>query len=726
MKVCAFLGLLVGIVSTSWALEGRVIDSLGRPVQHATVSILGHSGAAPTDSAGQFSWTPDPKPPFEVLVVLPGGEYMAPVLVEALPEEGPLLIIVEPLITESVTVSSGAAPGIDAPPASALTSVPNENIQERHPTRLTEVIENIPGAGQLSDLHASVPSLRGLARGRTLLLIDGARVTTERRAGPSATFLDPFFLEGVEVSRGPGSVGYGSDAFGGIIHARTRRIDPSAGTRFRLRGALGAGLPEVSGGAEFLHGYGQGGFLLQARYRNFESYRSPEGEVFNSQASDRGFLGRVVHAIGPGQLTAGWQTDLGRDTGRPDDRGAAVRTSYPEEDSHRLTLAYDLAPALGFTRIDLAGFWGSYGLVTQRERATPGESLRAISRSDVVANDFSFRVSAGRPVGRARWEVGADINGRYGLEALESFGVVDEDGESSIDLENTSVENANRIDAALFTSAEALLGSRITAGFGARVDRVTTNNEGGFFGQQSTENTALSGYGSLRLEMARGLSLTGQLSHGFRDPTLSDRYFRGVSGRGTVTGNPNLEPEHANQLDAALRYVRSGLRWSVFGYYYRFTDLIERYEASDERFFFRNRGRADITGIELEMQAEWRSGYALELAAQLSRGETHVDGEPLDDIPVESVILSLRKSFGRGYVRGRARLFARDERAGPTEKVTPGYGVVDLGTGFRFSDRFEIRFRVRNLFDAAYPISPDGRSVLAPGINGVAVFVAEF
>ena len=239
MKVCAFLFCLLGTVSTTWALEGRVIYPLGLPVQHATVSILGYSGSVPTDSAGQFSWIPDPKPPFEVLVVLPGGEYMAPVLVEVVPEEGPLLIIVAPMLTESVTVSSGAAPGIDAPPASALTVVPRENIQERHPTRLTEVIENIPGAGQLSDLHASVPSLRGLARGRTLLLIDGARVTTERRAGPSATFLDPFFLEGVEVSRGPGSVGYGSDAFGGIIHARTRRVDPSAGTRIRVRGARG-------------------------------------------------------------------------------------------------------------------------------------------------------------------------------------------------------------------------------------------------------------------------------------------------------------------------------------------------------------------------------------------------------------------------------------------------------------------------------------------------------
>ena len=126
------------------------------------------------------------------------------------------------------------------------------------------------------------------------------------------------------------------------------------------------------------------------------------------------------------------------------------------------------------------------------------------------------------------------------------------------------------------------------------------------------------------------------------------------------------------------------------------------------------------------MQAEWRSGYALELAAHLAHGDTPVDGEPLDDIPVGSVVLSLRKSLGNGYVKGRTRLFARDVRPGPTEIITPSYGVVDLGTGYRFSDRFEIIFRARNLLDTAHPINPDVRSVIAPGINAVAVFVARF
>ena len=651
----------------SLALDGRVVDSHGKPIIGASVSLVDHSGVARTDRNGRFVWTPDPSPPFHVLIVLPAGTYMAPVFVEALPDDGPLVVVVEALVSESIIVAGGAAPNIEAPPGSATTSIPEETIRERHSARLTDVIQNIPGAGSLSDLHASVPSLRGLARGRTLLLLDGARVTTERRAGPSATFLDPFFLAGVEVSRGPGSVAYGSDAFGGVIHARTRRVAPGAPTTVRVRGALGAGLPEATAGVELTHGSTTGGFVVQARYRNFEEYRSPEGTVFNSGATDKGFLGRFAHRVGPGDFSIGWQTNLGRNTGRPDSRDEAFQTSYPEESSNRLTMSYDLDPTAGFTRLGFQGFWGNYRLVTERLTMASVGKLGSESLADVRAKDFSFRGFAVRPLGRARWEVGVDIYGRYGLEALSSLTLFDLNDQILGQGEEVSVENARRLNNAVYTSTEMLLGSRWSLGAGARVDRVTTENEGGFFDDHTTANTALSGYGSIKVELARGLSLTGQLAHGFRDPMLSDRYFRGITGRGFVAGNPNLGPERANQFDASLRYGRGPVRWAVFGYFYRLSDLVERFETRDDFFFFRNRGEADIRGLEAELQAELLNGrYNLEVATHWARGNTRDDDAAIDDIPGVNVKFELRRNLAasRGYAQVRVAVFARDERPG--------------------------------------------------------------
>ena len=142
------------------------------------------------------------------------------------------------VLRESVTVVSGVAPSLDLLPGSVATVLTREELEQRAPQRLYQALESIAGASKLGDGADSVPALRNLGRGRTLILIDGARVTTERRAGPSATFVDPASLGSVEVVRGPGSVIYGSDAFGGVLNVVTR--DPEMDGFHLSYGAEGA------------------------------------------------------------------------------------------------------------------------------------------------------------------------------------------------------------------------------------------------------------------------------------------------------------------------------------------------------------------------------------------------------------------------------------------------------------------------------------------------------
>jgi outer membrane receptor protein involved in Fe transport len=698
----------------STELKGQVLFQDGTPVVDAEVSVLGRPGSARTDGEGRFSWIPAPAVPFEVLVVLPGGRFMAPVLVERRPEGDVLVIRIAPLVEESVSVTASAAPNIESTPASGMSLIPRDEIVARQPARLTEVIESIPGVSHLSEGHVATPSIRGLARGRTLILIDGARVTTERRTGPSATYLDPFFLEGVEVARGPGSVAYGSDAFGGVIHARTRRAEPG-------------GLPEKSVGLELSKGLSQGGLLFQARHRDFDDWRSAEGEVFNSAAEDSGFLGRFDHEVGRGRLLLGWQSDLGRDIGRPRNNSRDLRVENPREDSHRFTASYRMDPRWGFTQIAFNGFLGSYRLLTVQDRTPSATRPRQIESADVSASDFGLRISAMRPVKRARLEFGLDLNGRFSLQALDGIERFDAAGNSIATSESTSIENASRTDTGLYLSGELLATSCLTLGGGLRFDHVGTRNQGGFFGDLTTSHDAASGFASATVTLSPGLALTGQLARGFRDPFVSDRYFRGVSGRGFITGNPLLEPETSRQLDLALRYTRQGFRGALYAYHYRLDDLIERYEPEPDLFFFRNRGRARLRGIEIELGGEAPYGLTLELGGQLARGLALDEGEPLDDVPVQNLTLTVKKALReRGYLQIRGALFARDSRPGPTEKVTPGYGIIDLAGGWRLNSIAELRVSVRNLLDKDYPASPDERAVLAPGIAGLLTVLLSF
>jgi outer membrane receptor protein involved in Fe transport len=706
--------------------QGRVVSGAGdSPVAGATVSIVGVNGSAQTDEDGRFDWAPAPAVPFQVIVVLPGGIVAQPVIVDAL-QDGSATIRIKSLADEAVTVL-GAAPSITTAPGSATTVLSGTQVSQRVPENLMQALETVPGINQVSEGHASVPAVRGLARGRTLFLVDGGRVTAERRVGPSGTFLDPAVIEGIDIARGPGTVAYGSDALGGVISVRTRQAAPGTPLRTTMTGTFGAGIPEARGSVEVAKGFARGGVLVQAHVRTAEDYDAPDAEVFNSGWEDQGFLINAQHTVGRGMLSAGWQSDFGRNFERPRNNSRTVRFYYPFENSHRFTAAYKLPDLGGFRQVAFTGFLGTYEQRTDQDRFPTATTGRSIERADISANDFHVKGSAERLAGSTRLEFGVDVNGRYGLEALDIIQAYNLAGSLTTDTTNLSVEDARRVDTGVYAQAETAVGALVRLSGGLRADRVTTRNVGGFFGDRSTSNAAGSGFGAVTLGPYEGVSVTAQLSRGFRDPVLSDRYFRGPSGRGFITGNPDLEPETSLQFDLATRYTIARTQFAAYFYNYRITDLVERYSTQTDFFFFRNRGRARLRGFEVEARTELGRGYSVEIGSQIARGRALDDNANLDDVSPVTFSATLRKEMQeRGYAQARLAWFAEDTRPGPSEIAAPGATLLDVGGGWRLAPQLELRGYARNLLNETYYASPDPRFVLAPGRSVSITAVVRF
>jgi hemoglobin/transferrin/lactoferrin receptor protein len=707
--------------------SGRVIDErTNAAIAGAIVTIGGVPGSVKTDADGRFTFEPSPAPPFQVIVVLASGQVARPVLVTDIGR--PATVPVNALADESVTVV-GAAPSIDASPGAATTLLSNLQIARRSPENLMQALETVPGISQVSEGHASVPAIRGMARGRVLLLVDGARVTSERRVGPSGTFLDPGTLERIDVARGPGSVAYGSDALGGVVSVRTRTAEPGSPLKVRGTATLGGGTPDRRGAAEISKGFAKGGLLVEGHARGAGDWSSPEDDtdIFNSGWKDGGFVVRGTHEIGPGVLTAGWQSDYGRDIERPRNNSRTVRFYYPYENSHRFTTSYDAGNRGRLEQIMVTGFLGSFDQRTDQDRGATADTGRSIERADVAANDFHVKGTAQKALGRARLEFGVDVNGRYDLEALDIIRAYDLAGNLARDTTNVSVEDARRTDVGAFVQADAFALTTLRLSAGVRGDRVTTRNTGGYFGDRSTSNGAFSGFVAATAGPFSGLSATAQLSRGFRDPTLSDRYFRGPSGRGFVTGNPDLDPETSLQLDLSARYTLARTQIGAFYYDYRIDDLIERYSPEIDSFFFRNRGRGRIRGVEIETRTDLGRGYSVELGAQLGRGGLDDDGSNLDDISPDTLLALVRKDFGeRAFGQLRMACLAKDDRPGPSEVAAPGATVIDVAGGWRFTQHLEMRGLVRNLLDDSYYASPDPRWVWAAGRSASVTLVVQF
>lgn len=86
---------------------------------------------------------------------------------------------------------------------------------------------------QKSQFGGGSPVLRGFEANRVLLVMDGIRLNNAiYRNGhlQNAITVDNFALKRMEVVFGPGSLTYGSDAIGGVIHFKTK--DPVLNTKF--------------------------------------------------------------------------------------------------------------------------------------------------------------------------------------------------------------------------------------------------------------------------------------------------------------------------------------------------------------------------------------------------------------------------------------------------------------------------------------------------------------
>src|SRR5687767_11752527 len=93
---------------TTSSFEGRLVEErTGAPVAGASVSIVGMSGSVRTDDDGHFTWSPAPPIPFQIIVVLAGGQVALPAVVDAI-QDGATSISLGALRDESVTVLGAA------------------------------------------------------------------------------------------------------------------------------------------------------------------------------------------------------------------------------------------------------------------------------------------------------------------------------------------------------------------------------------------------------------------------------------------------------------------------------------------------------------------------------------------------------------------------------------------------------------------------------------------
>lgn len=694
-------GILALTGSGAYALEGMVQTTSGVPVEQARVQVFGVEddvlqATVYTGPDGRFQ--ADVAPPALVVVQHARFETLA-VPVEA-DDAGVLTLQPKQTVYEEISVT--ATRGGDAfQPASITSTVvePEEAVQP--PATLLEVVDEVPGVAENGQAGIfQVFSIRGISRQRILTLISGMQVTSERRAGVSASFVDPLLMGSVDLLRGPASSYYGSGALGGVV-----QVFPETYPAWTYRGGYEVPADET------YHRLGWGsverGWSVGLAHRRAENTEAADGTEINSHFEQTSATLRKSWADGQGvdfELLA--IPTVGRDLGKANTEFPERTTNYPEENHLLVKLTATSGP----------GSWRAYGYAHPHDLET--ETVRLDGRRDNVFNEtfdfggnFQLEDVLGE-IGTVRF--GVDWFGRRGVDAVEEER---RPGAELVRLQ--TLDGALQDEGAAYGSLRHHFG-RATLEAGGRFTWIRQQNDDG----PTFDDSAWTGFAGAVIPLGGGFELSANVGTGFRFPNLSERFFTGTTGRGEIVGNPNLDAEQSFNTDLRLAWFGRRLFLETDVFRNEIDDYVERIELSEDVLTFVNLTSGTLEGFEFEGFFEMRPGRRLSWGGHTIEGEDDT-GRPLADVPPDRIFLALRKSPGRDdpWSWGtRLERRADKQDAGSGEAPIPSATLLSATVGYELRPGLTLSLSGGNLLDEEYVSSADEQAPPAEGRSvGIAV-----
>ena len=536
-------------------------------------------------------------------------------------------------------------------------------------------------------------NIRGLARQRVQSFLNGMRLTSERRGGVSASFLDPLLLGGVEIIQGPASTYYGSGALAGALQLLLREdASPWLSTGFASDGnernlAAGAGNANYSAGIALRQRDDGKTVKGDTKFDRFDQLSAYYQRQFNL-----------------GDYSVDWQLigSKAKDIGKDNSQFPLQRmVLYPEE-NHLLSQV----------KLSGTGDWAArlslhyQDLLTRETLESRAVNQVNQSRVSEVANrsmDIGFTLEDKWHAGQLSGQYGFDYFGRRGVNARQDDFIL-----SRLLGSTQSLDDGKENESALFATANrdfnfasVHLGGRWTYFTqGDSKSEKISQSRGSYF------LTVRKPLGDWNLSLSYGTSS--------RFASLTERLFIGTTGRGEVVGNLRLLPEDSSELDIGIDYQSERLAFELHRFAMDIDDFIERITLDESTLSYRNLLSGDLSGWQYRVALFLSNPWQLALSGQRVTGSSDSENTLIDipaarhqvDLSYSAPIWSLNMSL-------RRRLDKKD--FGATERVLQAANIGALSFRIDLSDRWQMQAGIENLFDETYFSSADALSTLAIG-----------
>ncbi|MBO6575436.1 MAG: TonB-dependent receptor [Rhodothermales bacterium] len=653
--------LLAGAPTTqaqTASLAGRVTDASGLALPGVNVVIEGTGQGTATGVDGRYLIERLQVGPVTVAASIIGYERQRRDTV--LSAGGNVLDFVmqeDVILTDGVIVTASRRPqAVLEAPASVAVLTPRE-LESRNIVAIDDALRYIPGVN-VQENQVNVRGSSGFAYNtgsRVLMLIDGMPLLTPDSDGMPFDALPVAQIERIEVLKGPGSALYGGGALGGVINVITRDVGDEPRTQVsafagahapvrydiwtrgfakggEFRPYLGFAASHARKLSESLGGWLNVSVRRDDGYLNFNraSYLQGFGKLNwkpNPETTGELLVGLLVRekdnflfwngardALNPGSLAIGSQDPGGTPTGTNDifANQLTLLPSYTRLVGDKLYLA-----ARGRVFGTVLRPLDDEGNVESLDNGTLGIRWGGELQVDYAASDsrnLTFGASGDAMASRSTFFVTAD-------------------GDST----------GAQPETALFTQWEEQLG-RTTISAGMRLDRYAIDTG-------STVQRLSPKLGVSHL-LAEGASVRAAWGHGFRVPSLAER-FTDNQDFFPIVRNPGLLPERSVSVEVGLRDERTtgfaSLQTDLAVFVSDYWDLIEPRLVPELRAFqFINLTRARISGVELAFEAAADRGI-LRVGYTLLDAEDRTVNEPLASRSRHQLTAGVELPVARGF-----------------------------------------------------------------------------
>jgi len=428
---------------------------------------------------------------------------------------------------------------------------------------IPELLLKQPGVSLAGQSYHSAPSIRGLARKRVVVMLDGEKVSSERNVGAPGTFINPFEIERIEILKGPYSTLYGSDAVGGVVNIISKSYEQPF-YNDKIGGRLDMSYKSVSNGKNAnlaLNGkLNKVLYHINAGYRDVDNYKIPSGgELMNSFYEEKHFAGRVIYNINKNnQLTFKTYYSKGGPIGKPayDTLTNAVHNydiHFIAGINYKMT---NISKYLSKTVLNLTRHSHELGVVIEKHKqeTNPNDDKlinneKYLDGADYIAQyDMYFTINS-----KLKILTGFDGYFRNNINISEHKVVRNyNSGIFMMEKADTLLTDASQNSYGIFAQADYLLTDKFFINAGIRWNYIATN-----LPEQSDknkENSAFSGNFGLSYSVLKRFSIKANIGSAFRVPDIKELYVTTNTPGGKNISNPDLIPEQSLNLDLGFVY----------------------------------------------------------------------------------------------------------------------------------------------------------------------------